>query len=191
RRDARNTRYKVRDNGRRPEKQDEHKAMVTIEGEGIDWTGHAEDDTENYALMAFNSSNSGSDTEMSAKDKSRIGYGNQIHEGALSYENEVLKSVFDSRSSDVEDSHVNDTFAKVDGMHAVPPSMTGIYIPSKSDFGIDKSKFIYDLKQSKNSEFVAKISDLASCESNSSVEILESVPKPVESKPKAVSKPKV
>nr|GFA62047.1 ribonuclease H-like domain-containing protein [Tanacetum cinerariifolium] len=63
RRDARNTRYKARDNRRKPVKQDEHKAMVTIDGEGVDWTGHVEDDTENYALMAFNSSNSGSYTE--------------------------------------------------------------------------------------------------------------------------------
>nr|GEZ00302.1 ribonuclease H-like domain-containing protein [Tanacetum cinerariifolium] len=63
RRDPGNTRYKARDNGRRPAKQDEHKAMVTINEEGVDWTGHAKDDTKNYALMAFNSSNSGSDTE--------------------------------------------------------------------------------------------------------------------------------
>nr|GEU81472.1 hypothetical protein [Tanacetum cinerariifolium] len=95
------------------------------------------------------------------------------------------------RSSDVEDSHVNDRFAKVKGMHAVPPPMTWIYIPPISDFGIDKSKFTYGLKQSKNSESDAKTSDLASCESNSSVETLEYVHKPVESKPKAVSEPKV
>ncbi|GKA94499.1 putative ribonuclease H-like domain-containing protein [Tanacetum coccineum] len=48
--------------------------------------------------------NSGSDTKMSAKDKSGLGYGNQVHEGVLSYENEVFQSVFDNRSSDVEDS---------------------------------------------------------------------------------------
>nr|GEV55554.1 retrovirus-related Pol polyprotein from transposon TNT 1-94 [Tanacetum cinerariifolium] len=142
--------------------QDEPKAMVTIDGEDVDWTGHAEDDTKDYALMAFNSSNSGSDTEMSAKDKSRLGYGTQIHEGVLSYENEVLESVFGSRPSDIEDSPANDRFAKVEGMHA-----------------------------SKNGKFDAKTSDLASCDSNSSVETLESVPKPVESKPKAVSEPKV
>nr|GEY45750.1 hypothetical protein [Tanacetum cinerariifolium] len=64
RRDAGNTGYKERDNGRRPAKQDKHKAMVTIDEEVIDWTSHAEDDTENYALMAFISSNSGSDTEV-------------------------------------------------------------------------------------------------------------------------------
>nr|GEV09553.1 hypothetical protein [Tanacetum cinerariifolium] len=64
RRDAGNTGYKARDNGKRSIKQDKHKAMVTNDGEGFDWTGHVEDDTSNYALMAFNSSNSGSDTEV-------------------------------------------------------------------------------------------------------------------------------
>ncbi|GKB54597.1 hypothetical protein Tco_0905350 [Tanacetum coccineum] len=87
--------------------------------------------------------------QMSTRDKSGLGYGNQIHEGVLSYEKEVLESVFDSRSSDVEDSHVNDRFAKVEGMHVVPPPMTGIYMPFKSDFGIDESKFTYGPKQSK------------------------------------------
>nr|GEU38361.1 ribonuclease H-like domain-containing protein [Tanacetum cinerariifolium] len=104
-------------------------------------------------------------SQISAKDKSGLGYGTQIHEGVLSYENEVLESLFESRPSDIEDSPLNDRFAKVEGMHAVPLPMTGIYKPPKSDFGIDESKFTY--------------------------ETLESVPKPVESKPKAVSKPKV
>nr|GEU60473.1 hypothetical protein [Tanacetum cinerariifolium] len=266
RRDAENTGYKARDNERRPVKQDKHEAMVTIDGEGVDWTSHAEDDIENYALMAFNPSNLGSDTvvtscskvyeesyiklkklydeqreqlgvasieiqaytlalkkkllaeaekqkeelktklenfqssskglskllnsQISAKDKYGLGYGTQIHEGVLSYENEVLESVFDSRLSDVEDSHVNDRFANNEGMHAVPPLMTGIYMHAKSNFGIDELNFTYGPKQSKTSESDAKTSDLATSESNSIVETLEFVPKPVESKPKAVSKPK-
>ncbi|GKB21825.1 ribonuclease H-like domain-containing protein [Tanacetum coccineum] len=224
RRDAGNTGYKAKDNGRRPGKQEEPKALVTLDGDGVDWTGHAEDEQENFALMAY--SNSGSNTEvtscskeceesyaklkklydeqreqlgdasieiqaytqalkkveaqlvchqqnqlvyeekirfmkidlddktnvltyhkkllaeaekekeelktklkffqssskglskllnsqMSAKDKSGLGYGDQIHEGVLSYENEVLESVFDSRSSDVEDSLVVETLESV------------------------------------------------------------------------------
>ncbi|GKA34783.1 ribonuclease H-like domain-containing protein [Tanacetum coccineum] len=258
RRDAGNTGYKAQDNKRRPVKQEEPKALVTLDGNGVDWTGHAEDEQENFALMAY--SNSGSETEvtsclkeceesyaklkklydeqreqlgdasieiqaytqalkkveaqlvchqknqlvyeetirfmkidlddktnvliyhkkllakaikekeelktklenfqssskglskllnsqMSAKDKSGLGYGDQIHEGVLSYENEVLESVFDSRSSDVENSHVYDRFAKVEGMHAVPSLIRGIYMPPKSDFVIDESKFTYDPKQ--------------------------------------------
>ncbi|GJR48423.1 putative ribonuclease H-like domain-containing protein [Tanacetum coccineum] len=302
RRDAGNTGYKAKDNGRRPGKQEEPKALVTLDGEGVDWTGHAEDEQENFALMAY--SNSGSDTEvtscskecvesyaklkklydeqreqlgdasieiqaytqalkkveaqlvahqknqlwyeekirfmkidlddktdvltyhkkllaeavkekeelktklenfqssskglskllnsqMSTRDKSGLGYGNQIHEGVLSYENEVFQSVFDSRSSDVEDSPVYDRFAKVEGMHAVPPPMTGNYMPPKSDFGIDESNFTYGLKQSKTSESDAKTSDFNSCETNSSVETLEFVPEPVVVEPKVVSQPKV
>ncbi|GJT27004.1 putative ribonuclease H-like domain-containing protein [Tanacetum coccineum] len=65
---------------------------------------------------------------MSTRDKSGLGYGDQVHEGVLSYEKEVLESVFDSRSSDVEDSHVHDRFANIEGMHVVPPPMTGNYI---------------------------------------------------------------
>nr|GEX31032.1 ribonuclease H-like domain-containing protein [Tanacetum cinerariifolium] len=53
-----NTAY---DNGRRRGKQEEPKALVTLDGDGVDWTGHLEDEQENFALMAYN--NSGSDTE--------------------------------------------------------------------------------------------------------------------------------
>ncbi|GJV65642.1 hypothetical protein Tco_1476470 [Tanacetum coccineum] len=217
-----NTGYKAKDNGRRSGKQEEPKALVTLHGDGVDWTGYAEEEQKNFALMAF--IKSGLDTEvkscskeceesyaklkklydeqreqlgdasieiqaytqalkkvevqlvchqknqlvyeekisqMSAKDKSGLGYGDQIHEGVLSYEKEVFESVFDSRSSDVEDSPVYDRFAKVQGMHAVPPPMTGIYMPPKSNFVINDE------------------------------ETLESVPKPAVNKPKVVSESKV
>nr|GEW83169.1 hypothetical protein [Tanacetum cinerariifolium] len=93
--------------------------------------------------------------------------------------------------SGLEDSPVTDRFAKVEGMHVIPTPMTGNYMPPKSDFGIDESKFTYVPKQSTTSESNAKTSDLDSCDFNSSVETLESVPKPVANEPKAVSKPKV
>ncbi|GJR36980.1 putative ribonuclease H-like domain-containing protein [Tanacetum coccineum] len=263
RRDARNTRYRAKYNGRRPGKQEEPKALVTLDGEGVDWIGYAEDEEENFALMAY--SNSGSDTkvtscskecvesyaklkklydeqreqlgdasieiqaytqalkkveaqlvthqknqlwyeekirfmkidlddktdvltyhkkllaeavkekeelktklenfqssskglskllnsQMSTRDKSGLGYGDQVHNGVLSYENEVFQSVFDSRSSDVEDSPVHDRFANVEGMHAVPPPMTGNYMPSGPDREVDDSMFTYGPKQSKTSE---------------------------------------
>ncbi|GJY50800.1 ribonuclease H-like domain-containing protein [Tanacetum coccineum] len=38
-RDARNTGYKAKDNGRRPGKQEEPKALETLDGDGVDWTG--------------------------------------------------------------------------------------------------------------------------------------------------------
>nr|GEY26342.1 hypothetical protein [Tanacetum cinerariifolium]GEY39641.1 hypothetical protein [Tanacetum cinerariifolium] len=177
--------------GKRPAKQDEHKAMVTVDGEGVDWTGHAEDETEDYALIAYKAIQAPTLSQMSAKDKSGLRYGSQIHDGVLSYENEVFASIFNSRSSDVEDNPVTDRFTKVKGMHVVPPHMTGNYMHPKSDFGIDESKFRHGPKQSTISVSNAKTNDLDSCDSNSSVKTLESVPKPVADEPKAVSKPKV
>nr|GEX06397.1 hypothetical protein [Tanacetum cinerariifolium] len=91
----------------------------------------------------------------------------------------------------LECSRVNDIFVKVEGMHVVPPSMTGNYMPSTSNFGTDESKFTYGPKQSTTSESDAKTSDLDSCESSSSKESLETVPKLVESKPKVVNEPNV
>ncbi|GJU94981.1 hypothetical protein Tco_1319737 [Tanacetum coccineum] len=102
-------------------------------------------------------------SQMSKRDKSGLGYGDQVHDGVLSYENEVFQSVFDSRSSDVEDSPVHDRFANVEGMHAVPPPMTGNYMPSGPDREID----------------------------DSIAETLETVPEPVVVEPKVTSQPKV
>ncbi|GKF53925.1 hypothetical protein Tco_0160835, partial [Tanacetum coccineum] len=48
-------------------KQEEPKALLTLDGEGVDWTGHAEDAQENFALMAY--SNSGSDIKVTSCSK--------------------------------------------------------------------------------------------------------------------------
>nr|GEV55470.1 hypothetical protein [Tanacetum cinerariifolium] len=49
----------------RPAYQDDSKALVTIDEEDIDWSGHVEEDAQNYAMMAYSSSNSGSNNETS------------------------------------------------------------------------------------------------------------------------------
>ncbi|GJW72271.1 putative ribonuclease H-like domain-containing protein [Tanacetum coccineum] len=128
-------------------------------------------------------------TKMSARDKAGLGYGDQLNKRVLSYENEVFQSVFVSRTSEIEDSLVNDRY--VEGMHAVPPPMIGIYIPSGLDKEINDSQFTYGPKQSKPSESDAISNDFNSCESNCSDETHDSMPEPVVNEPKVVSQPKV
>ncbi|GJR61282.1 ribonuclease H-like domain-containing protein [Tanacetum coccineum] len=94
--------------------------------------------------------------QMSARDKAGLWYGDQMNKGVLSYENEVFRSLFGIGSSDIEDSLVNNRYAE--GMHAVPPPMTGIYISYGPDKEIDDSQFIYGPKQSKPSESDARSS---------------------------------
>nr|GFA80727.1 putative ribonuclease H-like domain-containing protein [Tanacetum cinerariifolium] len=64
RRDGGYNKNKARDISRRPASQDDSKALVIINGEAVDWFGHVEEDTQNFALMAYSSSNSGSDNEV-------------------------------------------------------------------------------------------------------------------------------
>ncbi|GKB21107.1 hypothetical protein Tco_0855030 [Tanacetum coccineum] len=47
--------------GSRTGQKEDSKALVTIDGEGVDWTNHSED--EDYALMACNSSDSDTERE--------------------------------------------------------------------------------------------------------------------------------
>nr|GEW17465.1 hypothetical protein [Tanacetum cinerariifolium] len=130
-----------------------------MDGEDIDWSGHIEKDTKNYAMMAY--SNSGSDN----------------------------KSVFMNKECDLEDTPVNDRY--VEGMHVVPPPMTGNYMPSGLHVEMDYSKFTYGLKQTSVDDSDAKPSENASNESDTNVETTTSMPAPVDNAPKVVCEPKV
>nr|GEX58290.1 hypothetical protein [Tanacetum cinerariifolium] len=73
------------------------------------------------------------DSQISAKVKTGLGYDSQFHEKEVldKREEEVNETVFDNRSSDEENSIANDRFKKGKGHHAVPPSLTGNYMPPK------------------------------------------------------------
>ncbi|GJU90981.1 ribonuclease H-like domain-containing protein [Tanacetum coccineum] len=268
RRDAWNSGNK---DGRRSGKQEDSKALVTIDGEGVDWTSHSEEEEEDYALMACNSS--GSDTEvtscsneclkkveaqlvahqqgqlwyeekirfmkidlddktdvltyhkkllaeaqkekedlkakvekwhnssknlgkllntqMSANDKFGLGYGDHRYDDILSYENEVLQSVFMNKESELEKQPLYDRFVTAGGMHAVPPPMTGNYMPSGPDVEIDYSQFTYGPNQSQPSESETQTSDFDTCESDCSVETHESLSEPTVNEHKVVNQTKI
>ncbi|GJW02580.1 ribonuclease H-like domain-containing protein [Tanacetum coccineum] len=298
RRDAWNSGNK---DGRRSGKQEDSKALVTIDGEGVDWTSHSEEE-EDYALMACNSS--GSDTEvtscsneckesyaklkklydaqreqlsdasieikaytqglkkveaqlvahqqgqlwyeqkikfmkidlddktdvltyhkkllaeamkekedlkakvekwhnssknlgklintqMSANDKFGLGYGDHRYDGILSYENEVLQSVFKGKESDFENPPLYDRFVTAGGMNDVPPPMTGNYMPSGPDIEIDYSQFTYGPKQTQSSESETQNSKFDTCESNISTEAPKLVSEPVVNESNVSCQPKV
>nr|GEV21497.1 hypothetical protein [Tanacetum cinerariifolium] len=141
----------------------ELKGTKTAEEEmlDIDWSGHVKEDAQNYAMMAYSSSNSGSDNE----------------------------SVIMNKASDLEDTPVNDRY--VDGMNVVPPPMIGNYMPYGPDVEIDYSKFTYGPKQNLVDELDSKPSEYASCDSDSSVETSTSMPEPIENASNVVCEPKV
>ncbi|GJZ37712.1 putative ribonuclease H-like domain-containing protein, partial [Tanacetum coccineum] len=233
RRDAWNSGNK---DGSRNGKKEESKALVTVDGEGVDWTNHSEED-EDYALMACNGSDSDTEidlddktdvltyhkkllaeaqkekddlkakvekwhnssknlgkllnSQMSAYDKFGLGYGDHRYNGILSYENEVLQSVFKGKESDFDNPPLNDKSVKTGEMHAVAPPMTGNYMPSGPDIEIDYSQFTYGPKQTQPSESESQTSEFDTCESNISTEPSELVSEPVVNESNVECQPKV
>nr|GEY39715.1 retrovirus-related Pol polyprotein from transposon TNT 1-94 [Tanacetum cinerariifolium] len=118
-----------------------------------------------------------------------LGYGDYRYGSILSYENEVLQSVFMNKECDIENITVNDRYAE--GIHTVPPSMTGNYMPSGPDVEIDYSKFTYGPKQTLADESYSKPIEYPSSNSDSSVETTTSMSTPVDNAPKIVCEPKV
>ncbi|GJZ29818.1 hypothetical protein Tco_0574465, partial [Tanacetum coccineum] len=128
-------------------------------------------------------------SQMSAYDKFMLGYGDHRYNGILSYENEVLQSVFKSKESDFENQPMHDRFAE--GMHDVPPPMTGNYMPSGPDVEVDDSKFTYGPKQTQPNESETQSSEIDTCEPNISTEPFELVSEPVINESNVKSQPKV
>ncbi|GJW68933.1 putative ribonuclease H-like domain-containing protein [Tanacetum coccineum] len=239
--------------GSRTGKKEESKALVTVDGESVDWTTHSEDD-ENYAFMASNSS--GSDTQVtSCSNECKESYANlkrlydaqreqlsdasveikaytqglkkveaQLvahQQGQLWYEQKIkfMKIDLDDKTDvltyhkkllakaqkekddlevivdkwnhssknlgkivnhhmsardkfglgDFENPPLNKRLVKTSEMQAVPPPMTGNYLPSGPDIEIDDSQYTYGPEKTQPSESESQTTELDTlkCESGS------------------------
>ncbi|GKB62229.1 putative ribonuclease H-like domain-containing protein [Tanacetum coccineum] len=107
-------------------------------------------------------------SQLSTKDKTGLGYGDQLNES----DSEVINSVFDSRSSDGDDNQTNDRFKKNNEYHAVPPPLTGNYIPPLTDLSfIGLDDFVYRPTANKTSASVSQVETSNTPPSNTSVEM--------------------
>ncbi|GJV00156.1 hypothetical protein Tco_1329426 [Tanacetum coccineum] len=110
-------------------------------------------------------------SQISSKDKTGLGYGDQLNENGSSG-SELFNSVFDSRSSDGDDNQTNDRFKKDNEYHAVPPPLTRNYIPPLADLsfaGLDDS--VYRPTTNKTSASVSQVETSNTPPSNTSVEM--------------------
>nr|GEV08397.1 hypothetical protein [Tanacetum cinerariifolium] len=83
-----------------------------------------EEEVNDFALMAFTLNPSSSSSSISKREKLSKANIEIIEE-------EMTETVFDNLSSDEENSVANDMYKKGEGYHAVPPPLTGNYMPPK------------------------------------------------------------
>ncbi|GJV32680.1 ribonuclease H-like domain-containing protein [Tanacetum coccineum] len=129
----------------------------------IDWTTHSEDD-ENYAFMASNSS--GSDTQVpSCSNECKESYANlkrlyDAQREQLSDASVEIKASLKGNKSDFENLPLHKRLGKTCEMQAVPPPMTGNYLPSGLDIEIDDSQYTYGLAKTQPSESESQTTEL-------------------------------
>ncbi|GKB65277.1 ribonuclease H-like domain-containing protein [Tanacetum coccineum] len=110
-------------------------------------------------------------SKISSKDKIGLGYGDQLNKNDSSG-SELFNSIFDSRSRDEDDNQINDRFKKDNGYHAIPPPLTGNYMPPLGDLsfaGLDDS--IYRPTSNKTSASVSQVKANITPPSDASVEM--------------------
>ncbi|GJU85511.1 putative ribonuclease H-like domain-containing protein [Tanacetum coccineum] len=108
---------------------------------------------------------------ISSKDKTGLGYGDQLSENDSSG-SELFNSVFDSRSSDGDHNQTNDRFKKDNRYHVVPPPLTRNYIPPLADLsfaGLGDS--VYRPTVNKTSASVSQVETSITPPCNTSVEM--------------------
>ncbi|GJW92942.1 hypothetical protein Tco_0172614 [Tanacetum coccineum] len=109
--------------------------------------------------------------QISTKDKTGLGYGDQLNENDSSG-SELFNSVFDCRSSDGDDNQTNDRFKKDNGYHAVPPPLTRNYMPPLANLSFaGLEDYVYRSTTNKTSASMSQVETSITLPSNTSVEM--------------------
>ncbi|GJW96655.1 putative ribonuclease H-like domain-containing protein [Tanacetum coccineum] len=114
-----------------------------------------------------------------------------LDSGNLSYENEAFSVSLGCNASDYENPPLHKRFIKTCEMQAVPPPMTGNYLPSGPDVEIDDSKYTYGPEKTQPSEPDSQTNEVDACDSNISTETSELVFEPVVNESHVEVQPKV
>ncbi|GJX32134.1 hypothetical protein Tco_0241989 [Tanacetum coccineum] len=138
------------------------------------------------------------DNTMSVKSKLGLGYKDYTGPNEIYYPE--MQSIFDPEEADDKTLYYQEhvRFVKEGGMNAVPPPITGIFMPSSNQPDIDESKMTYGKKSCesipaeeslpKPAVIEPKTSENVVCKSKLSAESPEFIPQSVCSKNKNVKK---
>ncbi|GJR98285.1 hypothetical protein Tco_0270459 [Tanacetum coccineum] len=127
-------------------------------------------------------------SQMSARDKTGLGYGTQLNELSSNHEtdSENSLSIFDVRSSDEENTPENDRFSK-NGYKVVPPPITGNFLTPRADIsfaGLDEYAIRNKIIESQTTELNTKTSETAGKTNDANTKKPKSVSESVVSNPK-------
>nr|GEZ99464.1 xylulose kinase-1 [Tanacetum cinerariifolium] len=122
--------------------QEKHDLMTKLDNELANQAKWNNSDKNLYKLI---------DSSMSVRTKRGLRLDKYIREGELGIDDSVF-SIFYTTSDDLEGQPIYNRFASVDNMKAVPPSLTGNYMPPSNIPDIDESQMVYRKKATDSSK---------------------------------------
>nr|GEX96101.1 aminopeptidase M1-like isoform X1 [Tanacetum cinerariifolium] len=122
--------------------QEKHELMTKLDNEIANQAKWNNSGTNLYKL---------SDSSMYVRTKRGLGLDKYIGEGELGIDDSKF-SIFHTNSDDLEGQPIYNRFASVDHMKAVPPPLTGNYMPPSHIPDIDEPQMVYEKKATDSSE---------------------------------------
>ncbi|GJU48192.1 putative ribonuclease H-like domain-containing protein [Tanacetum coccineum] len=103
-------------------------------------------------------------SSMSSRSKFGLGFGETF--GSDEVFDLSAPSIFDTTPEDVAEKPLYDMFVKAVGMHAVPPPITGTFMPPSNNPDIDDTQFTYGSKSTNYAETNSVSNDYVSCDNS-------------------------
>ncbi|GJU70222.1 putative ribonuclease H-like domain-containing protein [Tanacetum coccineum] len=103
-------------------------------------------------------------SSMSSRSRFGLGFGDTF--GSDEVFDLSAPSIFDSSPKDVAEKPLHDRFVKTVGMHAVPPPLTGTFMPPSNNPDLDETQFTYGSKSNNNFETNSVSNDFVSCDNS-------------------------
>ncbi|GJX91057.1 ribonuclease H-like domain-containing protein [Tanacetum coccineum] len=103
-------------------------------------------------------------SSMSSRSKFGLGFGETF--GSDEVFDPSAPSIFDTTPEDVAEKPLYDRFVKAVGMHAVPPPITGTFMPPSNNPDLDDTQFTYGSKSNNNFETNSVSNDFVSCDNS-------------------------
>ncbi|GKC94711.1 hypothetical protein Tco_1160153 [Tanacetum coccineum] len=102
----------------------------------------------------------------SMSSRSKFGLGFEDTFGSDEVFDLSAPSIFDSSPMDVTEKPLYDRFVKVVGMHAIPPPITGTFMPPSNRPGLDDTQVTYGSKSNNHLETNSVSNDSVSCDNS-------------------------
>ncbi|GJY74649.1 putative ribonuclease H-like domain-containing protein [Tanacetum coccineum] len=103
-------------------------------------------------------------SSMSSRSNFGLGFGETF--GSDEVFDPSAPSIFDTTPEDVAEKPLYDMFVKAAGMHAVPPPITGTFMPPSNNPDLDDTQFTYGSKSNNYVETNSVSNDFVSCDNS-------------------------